>query len=161
MLLCRNSRTSHLTPPHFRRLKQKRHVWARDDFVNQKDVVMVTSGKRGEGRKVREQCRLRVWPSRLKKKKKKKREDATIFQRNYTFSSRVNYVNGVFISVVWAALKRLNPKNSTGVEFLLGSSKIQQSKCPTPALVSLLPKGVTRWTSIMILGHDRYYHKLR
>lgn len=60
MLLCRNSRTSHLTPPHFRPSKQKRHVWARDDFVNQKDVVMVTSGKRGEGRKVREQCRLRV-----------------------------------------------------------------------------------------------------
>ena len=43
MLVCRNSRTSHLTPPHFRPSKQKRHVWPRDKFVNQSFAVIVTS----------------------------------------------------------------------------------------------------------------------
>ena len=51
MLVCRNSRTSLLTPPHFRPSKQKRHVWPRDGFVNQKNVVIVTSR---EGAFVRE-----------------------------------------------------------------------------------------------------------
>lgn len=41
MLVCRNSRTSHLTPPHFRPSKQERHVWPRDEFVNQESVVIV------------------------------------------------------------------------------------------------------------------------
>lgn len=42
MLVCRNSSTSHLTPPHFRPSKQKRHVWPRDYFVNQKGAAIVT-----------------------------------------------------------------------------------------------------------------------
>lgn len=45
MLVCRNSRTSHFTPPHFRPSKQKRHVWARDKFANQTIVVMAISWK--------------------------------------------------------------------------------------------------------------------